>query len=73
MRITLVVYIYHATGFSLLVEFINAHCKLCAVGKIEGDRILAANIVANLYRTGLNLKADLLEFLLEKVVEKHCL
>ena len=66
------VYVNHAAGLTLGEELISTHCKLCAVGKVISDRSLAANIVADLYRTGLDLEADLLELLLQEVIEENC-
>ena len=70
MGLTSSINIYHASGLSLDEELICAHRKFRAVGKVISDRILAANVVTDLDRTGRDLHAVLLEFPVEDVVEK---
>ena len=64
---------YHAAGLALAEEFVNSHCKFGAICKVVGDRVLAADVVADFNRTGLHLQTDLLEFFLENIVEQHSL
>ena len=62
------IHVNHAAGLSLGKKLVCAHGQLCAVGEVVGDGILAADVVANLHGTGLNLKADFLELLLKAVL-----
>ena len=67
------VHVHHAASFTLGEELVGSHGQLGAIGEVVGDGVLAADIVAYLYRTGLDLEAHLLELFLEDVIEKDCL
>ena len=71
--VTVCINIYHTASLTLTVELVNTHSKLCTVSKVISNRILATNVVTDLYRTALNLKTDLLELSLEEVVEEDSL
>ena len=59
----------HAARLALGEELVHADTQLRAVGQVVGDRGLAADFVAQLHRTALDLEAQLLELLLDHLVE----
>lgn len=59
----------HAAGLALGEELVDADAQLRAVGQVVGDRGLAADLVAQLDRTALDLQTELLELLLDHLVE----
>ncbi len=63
----------HAAGLALAEELVDSHCELGAVGKVVCHRILAADIIADLHRTGLHTQLDVLQLFLKQVVEQHSL
>ena len=72
-NITVRIYIYHAACLTLAEQLVNAHGKLCAICKVISNRVLAAYIITDFYRTALDTETDLGEFLLKKLVEKDSL
>ena len=67
------IHVHHTSCLAFAEELVDSHRKLSAVCKIVCHRILAANIISDLDRTGLHLHSEILEFLLEQIIEKDSL
>lgn len=72
-NVAVCVNIDHASCLAFAEELVNTHCKLCAICKVISDRVLAADVISDFYRTALHLKSEILELLLEKVIEEDSL
>ena len=66
---TLMVDIDHAASAALVVERVDTHTHQRAIGEVESDRRVAANLVANLDGTALDLETELLDFAFKQIVE----